>query len=628
MGRFITKLTHMYYTYTKAVSHLSVLVMVAFLFLTTAMNAQEFVNPLVIPPLIDSDDTDYHLIAKETMHNFNPMGTDSLNVMVPAFAFVDGENQNANTILGPTIKWDYLTNLTPQVTNDLNEITSCHWYGAHVPQYANGGPHQLILPGDTWNIAFPVLDKPSTMWYHPNAIGLTNRHVQMGLSGMLYVEDPTDDGTLSFIHQILPTEYGVDDIPLIVQTKKFMRNDADEIVIQAEEGYKKDYAYLVNGHVDPVLQVPADMMRLRVLNGDGKFSYNFGIASNPNGSGEETFHLIATDAGYMQESSSRTKLLMSPGERYEWLLDLRGREGDVLYLYNYVADMPDGVIGNATTTENYAQNRALLKIEVGPSTQSSSPIIGFPIPLYADPYRPQLWQVGNTRIKELRKDPFMIDGAIQELFNIDSTLMDPTFINDVVGLDSTEIWTIKNTTNIAQPWHINDIQFWVTEIRENGELLDFNDYPQLFGGPKDNILVMPNWELSYIATFYDYGTGIRFDSSYMYHSQILPHQDRGMVGQFVIWNGDTLTSNNDIIDLERDMKVFPNPSSGDVYLEGSSAETSIIHVYNANGSLIRLLQLPPFEGTMRLEVSGLQKGMLILDWRSVEGRAIKRVITH
>ncbi|MEM9836630.1 MAG: multicopper oxidase domain-containing protein, partial [Bacteroidota bacterium] len=187
---------------------------------------------------------------------------------------------------------------------------------------------------------------------------------------------------------------------------------------------------------------------------------------------------------------------------------------------------------------------------------------------------------------------------------------------------------IKNESNRAHPWHIHDIHFWVTEIKEDGEPLSPGDYPEIFDGPKDNVLVMPDWELSYIATFDDYGTGIRFDSSYMYHCHILPHEDQGMMGQFVVWNGDPLTSTDNPTNITRDMKVFPNPSSGDAYLEGSSTETSIIYVFNAAGSLIRTLQLPPFDGVMQLELSGLQKGMLILDWRSEEGRAVKRLITR
>lgn len=594
--------------------------------------AQEFVNPYFLPPLISSTDTDYHLNVIDTTHNFSPMGSDSLhNVLVPTLAFEDASNPGANSILGPTIAWRHGSMFTPQVTNKLEEPTTCHWHGAHVPQTADGGPHQLIQPGSTWSPAFEIKDLPATMWYHPHAMGSTYKQVQQGLSGMIYVEGEVEsDSQISFINDYTPHDYGVDDFPIIVQTKKFRRDANGDIEIQAEDGYKKDYTYLVNGIVDPVLEVPAGMIRLRVLNGDGKFSFMFGLA-NAEGTDRRPIQLIATDAGYTSRSHELDQILMAPGERTEWLIDLRGwRAGDEIYLYNHASAIPDGVIGNATTTQGYASDRPLLKIVVTDEiTAPLSAIIGFPIPMYSA-LQPDPNEVTNTRHKTLRKDAFLIDGQMKELFNIDSTLMDMTVVNDVVKLDSTEIWTIENQTDIAHPWHIHDIHFWITEIVQNstGETLDPGEYPQLFDGPKDNVLILPDWTLSYIATFSDYGTAVLPDSSYMYHCHILPHEDRGMMGQFVVWDGsEPATTGTRQLPLRPEpMTLFPNPSAGELLLEGSSADHSIIYISDLQGRLLRALRLPPFSGTMDLEIEGLPTGMIVLDWRTVEGRAVERVV--
>lgn len=591
----------------------------------TGLVAQEFVNPLQVPPLISYENTNYHLNVIETEHNFNPQGSDSLNTLVPTFAFEDADNPGTTTILGPTIAWEYRNNVSPMVTNNLSEVTTCHWHGAHVPQSADGGPHSRIQPGDTWHPAFEILDKPATMWYHPHAMGLTYKHVQMGLSGMIYVEDASDvDPTLSFINDILPHEYGVDDIPLIFQTKKFTRDAADNIVIQAEEGYKKDYTYLVNGIKDPVMTVPADMLRLRLLNGDGKFAFNFAFKF---ADGDDfPAQLIATDAGYTDRTYQISSILMSPGERTEWLLDLRRLEGETLYVHNLVSEIPNGVIGNSATTQGYAANRDLLKIIVGPSTQWPSPIIAFPINLYPSEI-PSLDEVTNTRVKTFRKDSFMVDGRMRHLFNIDSTLMDMMVVNDVVKMDSTEIWTIRNTTNIAHPWHIHDIHFYVTEILENGIAVDPIDYPQLFSGPKDNILVMPGWELSYIATFSDYGTRVAPDSSYMYHCHILPHEDNGMMGQFVVWNG--LGDPSSVADprlSSRSMSLYPNPTQGHLFIEGGSTSNSTVRIYNLQGQKLSEVNLPPFDEVIGINVSNLPKGMTIVEWESKEGKAVSRLV--
>lgn len=602
-----------------------------FIVVSTGLKAQEFVNPIQIPPSIIDDN--YHINVIETQHNFNPMGSDSLNTMVRTFAFEDANNPGTTSILGPTIYWRYLHDLTPTVSNQLSEVTTSHWHGAHVPQFADGGPHQRIQPGTDWNPFFKVLDKSATMWYHPHAMGLTYTQVQMGLSGMIIAEDPTDgmdDPVQNFIHSYVPVRYGVDDFPLIFQTKKFMRDSVGQIVIQAEKGFSKDYYYMVNGVVDPVMEVPANMIRLRLLNGDGKFSFNFQF-TRPNGSLFPA-QMIATDAGYMDISYQLDEILMSPGERTEWLLDLRGLDGDTIYVRNNVSGMPGNpgdIIGDASTTNGYAQDRNLLRIIVGASNGTISPIIAFPIPL-AGSEQPPLTAVTRERTKTFRRDLF--DVSTTPLYNIDSTLMDMMVVNDVVKLDSTELWTIDNQSNRAHPWHIHDIHFWVTEIIDAaGNAVDKASNPQLFAGPKDNVLVQPGWKLSYIATFADYATEVAQDSSYMYHCHILPHEDRGMMGQFVVWNGigngwPTAVRNNELSTIRMD--VFPNPTSDLLYLDGTTTRESTLMFMDMNGRLVKELRLPAFDGAIEISTLGLPSGMLVMDWRTFEGRGVSRVLIN
>lgn len=593
-----------------------------------SVQAQEFVNDILIPPIINDDN--YHLNVIETQHNFNPNGSDSLNTMVPTFAFEDANNPGTTTILGPTLTWGYLKDLTPTVTNNLSEVTTCHWHGAHVPQFADGGPHQRIQPGDTWNPFFKVLDKSATMWYHPHAMGLTYRHVQMGLSGMIIVEDPVDgqdDPILSAIHRFMPVDYGVNDFPLIFQTKKFERDSATgNIVIQADDGFKDDYYYMVNGIVDPVLRAPASMVRLRLLNGDGKFAFNFKI-KDANGN-RYPAQLIATDAGYTTRTYQLDSILMSPGERAEFLIDLRGLSaGTELFIENGVDGIPAGIIGNSALTGGYAQNRNLLKIVITNDNAPISPIIAFPLNLHPSE-QPPMSEVTRSRTKTFRRD--MFDVSNTPLFNIDSTLMDMMVVNDVVKVDSTELWTIDNTTNRGHPWHIHDTHFWVTEIIDaDGTPLAPGNYPEIFDGPKDNVLVQPGWKLTYIASFPDYGTQVAPDSSYMYHCHILPHEDRGMMGQFVVWNGigngwPTSVRNNELSTIRMD--VFPNPAQEVVYLDGTTTRVSTLKFIDMNGRLVKELRLPPFDGAIELSTDGLPPGMLIMDWQTHEGRGVSRVV--
>jgi bilirubin oxidase len=608
--------------------YLSLLFIVGF---TSVAQAQRFINQIIIPPIIVDDN--YHLNVIETEHNFSPMDTGVLNTMIKTFAFEDANNPGTTTILGPTLTWSYLHDLKPTVTNKISEVTTSHWHGAHVPQFADGGPHQRIQPGADWKPFFQVLDKSATMWYHPHAMDLTYRHVQMGLSGMIIVEDPvdgTDDPILTNIHSFLPTDYNVNDFPLIFQTK-FFKPDADGnmAIDTGSMGFKKDYSYMVNGIIDPEMTVPASMVRLRMLNGDAKFSFNFQFTF-ADGS-QFPAQMIATDAGYMTRSYQLDDILMSPGERTEWLVDLRGRQGDTLYVRNNVSGIPGGpkdIIGNNFTTDGYAVDRNLLRIIVGPSAGPPSPIIAFPIPLHPTE-QPPLSQVTRERTKTFRRDRF--EGRQGNLYNIDSTLMDMMVVNDVVKVDSTELWTIDNKTDRAHPWHIHDIHFWVTEVLDSFDVsLNPVEYPELFDGPKDNVLVRPGWKLSYIATFDDFGTQVRFDSSYMYHCHILPHEDRGMMGQFVVWNGigqGWPTSVQEELTNIR-MTVYPNPAREVLFLDGTTTRESELRFIDMNGRLVKALRLPAFDGAIELSAEGLPPGMLIMDWQTHEGRGVSKVMIN
>lgn len=582
--------------------------------------AQNFVNPLPIPYTIDSDTI--LLKVGATQHNFNPYGTDSLNSLIQTYAY-NHIDSSSNTYLGPSIVWNYGHQIHTEVKNNLPHPTTTHWHGAHVPVHADGGPHQLIEIDSTWKIDFEVKDKSATMWYHPHAMGTTYEQVQMGMSGMLYVEDSPslhDDSLLLAIHNLIPHSYGADDFPLIIQTKRFIRDSTGTLIIKGgcctggSAGYKDKYQYVINGVIDPYLEVPANMVRLRILNGDAKFSFNLGVGS-PDYVPEE-FQFIATDAGYTDSSYAMNDVLIPPGARTEWLLDLRGRAGDTLYLINYANTIPNGVIGNPTLTNNYATDTTLLKLIVTPNTLPPSPIASFPIALH--PLEtPAYYSYTKRRAKEFTgTGPYLID----------NTTMDMMVVNDTILLDSTEIWTITNNTRVGHPWHIHDIHFFVTEILDSHNVaIDPNSMPHIFKGPLDDVLILPGWKLTYVAKFEDYGTSIAADSSYMYHCHILPHEDNGMMGQFVVWNGLTVGVDK-YKALEQNIKLFPNPTKGELYLEGSSTEDSQVRIFDLQGRLLRTQQLAPFDGTASIDIKGVNKGLIIVEWTNSKGTVASKIL--
>lgn len=114
--------------------------------------------------------------------------------------------------LAPTLRAERGDRVLMRVNNRLPEATTLHWHGMHLPASADGGPHQLVEPGGTWSPSWRIDQPAATLWYHPHMMGRTEDHVYRGLAGMWILDDRRADALA------LPNRYGVDDIPLILQT--------------------------------------------------------------------------------------------------------------------------------------------------------------------------------------------------------------------------------------------------------------------------------------------------------------------------------------------------------------------------------------------------------------------------
>jgi bilirubin oxidase len=138
-----------------------------------------------------------------------------------------------------------------------------HWHGLHVSAKNDGGPHTVIEAGDVWSPSFTVLDNAATYWYHPHLQEHTEEQVTKGAAGFIIVRD-NEEAQLE-----LPRTYGVDDFPIAIQSRAF---DTDN---QFLDSTALDDVILCNGTWDPYLEVPAQVFRLRLLNGSTERVFNF-----------------------------------------------------------------------------------------------------------------------------------------------------------------------------------------------------------------------------------------------------------------------------------------------------------------------------------------------------------------
>ncbi len=187
--------------------------------------------------------------------------------------------------LGPTVRVSRGDKVALDVVNQLPVTSTLHWHGMKLPAVMDGGPHQMIEAGETWAPHWTIDQPSATTWYHPHLHGKTAQHVYRGLAGMFIIEDEDS--------KKLPSDYGVNDIPLIVQDKLFTSDGKLSEDDDTTFGLLGD-EILVNGTHDPFLEVTASQVRFRLLNGSNARAYHFGFSDG------RSFQIVANDAGLLQ----------------------------------------------------------------------------------------------------------------------------------------------------------------------------------------------------------------------------------------------------------------------------------------------------------------------------------------
>lgn len=368
--------------------------------------------------------------------------------------------------LGPTIRVSNSDLLNIRIKNDLREETTVHWHGLHVPAEFDGGPHQIIKSGELWNPQITIDQKAATLWYHPHLMGKTAEHVYNGLAGMFYIED---DYSRSLD---IPSDYGVNDFPIILQDRRINRN-GEFLYSPSMHDYMQGYignTVLTNGAITPDLKVPGGTYRLRLLNGSNSSIFRMRFSEG------NKFTVIASDGGFLPESVEKESIIISPGERYEILIDLEPSESLSLITDVYGGDSYKtlNIEGSKTSGDYFShpQTFAYEKIAYNENTNTKR----------------------NFRMETRGMGGFSINGKQMDMNRIDFKL----------PADSTEIWTIVNVgmgmMQVPHSFHVHDVQFSI--ISMNGA-----KPPPLFSGPKDTVLLMPGDEVVIALRFQDY-TGL------------------------------------------------------------------------------------------------------------------------
>jgi blue copper oxidase len=443
-----------------------------------------FDNELAIPPLADSRvDAQGRRVFDLTLQR----GTTEFFPAVPTQTW--GVN---GSYLGPTVRAARGEQVVLNVRNALDEQTTVHWHGMHLPARMDGGPHQPINTGSTWSPTWRIGQPAATLWYHPHPHGETAKHVYRGIAGMFIVDDAVSS-------RDLPSRYGVDDVPVIVQDRRF--DDAGQLDEAAAPGRSTGLlgdTILVNGTVAPHLDVTSQRVRLRLLNASNARIYDFGLSDG------RTLTVIGSDGGLLAKPYDTQRIMLSPGERAEVVVTVRAGERTVLRSY-------PPALGADFWNERFAGGDDSFDVLELRAADSLTPSPAVPARL-ADLPRLEATSAVTTR-------HFDLGGT-----HINGRDMDMDRIDETVTVGETEIWRLSNRGGTPHNFHVHDVQFQVLDV-------DGERPPAHLGGWKDTVFVPPDTSVTLVMRFSDYTDP---DVPYMFHCHLLAHEDRGMMGQFVV----------------------------------------------------------------------------------------------
>ncbi|WP_280301431.1 multicopper oxidase family protein [Nocardia abscessus] len=450
----------------------------------STVGSTQFRNELTIPPLapsrVGADGTrTFELDMRSGRREFQP------GQVTETWGF-NGD------YLGPTLRARRGEKVAVTVRNNLPESSTVHWHGMHLPAAMDGGPHQMMAPGAAWTPNWTIDQPAATLWYHPHPHGATETHVRRGLAGMFLLDDEVSSSSA------LPSTYGVDDLPVIVQDVKF-----DGAAFDSAHGIFRDVGFLgdrtmVNGTLAPYREVGDELVRLRLLNASTARTYTFEFAD------QRPFALVATDGGLLERPSTLDRLRLSPGERAEIIVRVRPGERTVLRSGELDAglDFWTQRFAGGDDTFDILELRAAATLRPSPELPAT----------LAPPSTPD----GGDSVRKRHFDLNIagINGAPMAMDRLDFA----------VTRGDAETWVVRNIDGMPHNFHIHDVQFRVLAV-------DDGPPPAALAGPKDTVFLPPNSSVR-VAMRFDGPADP--DTPYMYHCHLLWHEDLGMMGQFVV----------------------------------------------------------------------------------------------
>ncbi|WP_226007981.1 multicopper oxidase family protein [Natrinema salinisoli] len=479
----------------------------------TSPQVKKFEVPLPVPPVLEpvrtEETTDYYEITQRE---------ETAEILPGYETTVWGYN---GIFPGPTIEARRGQEVVVEQRNELPVPVSTHLHGGVTPPESDGFPTDLILPPDlstddlpghisgtvagvsrgSKEYRYPNEQRAATLWYHDHRMDFTGPQVYKGLAGFYIIRDDVEDE--------LPLPEGEKEVPLMIADRTFtddgeMYYPSVDPSLMGEHGVLASTSFgehtgafgdtiLVNGAPWPRMEVSNTKYRFRILNASNARTYE--LALEPSPSEGSSFVQVGSDGGLLSEPIPHDKLLVSPAERFDVVIDFSHYSvGSEVTLVNRRGE---GRVSDVMRFEVVREEE-----EESDIPSQLAPNLDFPSPEEA----------------EVTRQFFFIAGMLGGMSTINGNAYDPERIDADPRLGSTEIWEFD--ADPAHPIHMHLVHFKVIS-RDGGPPGPYD------AGWKDTVF-LDGGTVRVVAKFTPYR------GKYVFHCHNLEHEDMMMMANFEV----------------------------------------------------------------------------------------------
>ena len=407
-------------------------------------------------------------------------------------------------------------------------IANATFYDQHYPNVLAGFSVAPTAPNGDLN------ESLSTLWYHDHRVGFTAQNVYKGLAGFYLLYNHLDGGDETTGFRLpgvrdpsdfyAPVKY---DIPLILADRLFdVESGAMFFDLFNTDGIIGD-KFLVNGKLQPYLEVEPRRYRFRVLDGGPSRFYQL-FLTDQDVNTTIPFWQVSNDGNLLPKPLKVQSLTLSVAERADIVIDFSQWAGKTLYLENRLNQSdgkgPDANVGMPLSLAPAGQGQFILQFRVGTGAVEDRSVdleTNPGVAYYPLPSRP-LPRISRSFRFERELQTWVVNGK--------SFPDSADVVHFRVRKNSAEQWTIWNTSGgWMHPIHIHFEEFRM--ISRNGVAIG----PGNVEYSRKDVMRLQHGESNVAAwRFRD------FEGRYVIHCHNTLHEDHAMMMRFDIdATGDT-----------------------------------------------------------------------------------------